>query len=200
MQVEANFGRRGLGAEPRAASPTPRPRDPAETSAAYNELLLVARAKFRRKDAEPADEPQPQPAAEPRALTDEEAIGAFIGPNWRAYRKLWLAMRGAPRLTSSSSLSAALFAGVWLVYRKQYVAGAGFIALQALLGVYVAPLTPVAQLAIAAFLGRYGKSMVLIDGLAKVEEACKLSAAPQAALMYYHHAGLFLRHQRRAAP
>ena len=99
------------------------------------------------------DEPLAPPAAAPRALTDEEAISAFIGPNWRAYRKLWLAMRGAPRLTSSSSLSAALFAGVWLVYRKQYVAGAGFITLQALLSLYIAPLTPVAQLAYRCVFG-----------------------------------------------
>ena len=176
MEVGANFGRRGVGAEPRAA-PQPRAREKStEPSAAYNELLACrAREISRQRMRSPVTALRPGPPPSRARLTDDEAISAFIGPNWRAYRKLWLAMRGAPRLTSSPSLSAALFAGVWLVYRKQYVAGAGFITLQALLSVYVAPLTPVAQLLIAAFLGRYGKSIVLIDGLAKLEEVRKSS-------------------------
>ena len=190
MEFGARFGRRGIGAATRATPRTPRPaQESAEPSAAYDELLLVARAKFRGDDAQSRDGPQAGAAAEPRALTDDEAISAFVGPNWRAYRKLWLAMRGAPRLTSSPSLSAALFAGVWLVYRKQYAAGVGFIALQALLGVYVAPLTPVAQLLVAAFLGRYGKSIVLIDGVAKLETVRKMSLPPGAALENLSRAG-----------
>ena len=177
----------GFRAEPPAA---PRPAQKStEPSAAYNELLLIARAKFRGDDAESRDRPQARAAAEPRAVTDDEAISAFIGPSWRAYRKLWLAMRGAPRLTASRSLSAALFAGVWLVYRKQYAAGAGFITLQALLSVYVAPLTPVAQLLAAAFLGRYGKSIVLMDGVAKLEAVRKTSLPPGAALEDLRRAG-----------
>jgi hypothetical protein len=186
MEVGARFGRRGIGGKPHGAPRTPRP---AEESAAYNELLLVAREKFRGDDAQSRDRPQALAAAEPHTLTDDEAISAYIGPNWRAYRKLWLAMRGAPRLTASPSLSAALFAGMWLVYRKQYVAGAGFITLQALLSVYVAPLTPVAQLLAAAFLGRYGKSMVLMDGVSKLETVRKASLPPGAALKDLSRAG-----------
>ena len=76
-----------------------------------------------------------------------------------------------------------------LVYRKQYAAGAGFIALQALLGVYVAPLAPVAQLLAASFLGRYGKSIVLIDGVAKLEAVRKMSLPAGAALEDMRRAG-----------
>jgi len=138
----------------------------AEASALYDEVRLAARAAFRARAADLSDAEPPSLGDVVRPLNDEEALRAFVGVNWGGYRALFLAMQSAPRLHMRGSLLITLFSGVWLLYRKQYVLGVGVLVAQALFAAFAGPFAPLAHLAVAAFVGAYGKSIVLKRGFA----------------------------------
>ncbi len=103
--------------------------------------------------------------------TDSDAeMRAFIGVNWRAYEDVWSKVKTSPRLQASRNFSAAVFTSCWLLYRRQYLLG--FAVLGAfnatfLFGFYV--WSP-AELVLAWFFGRYGKSIVVLAGVTKIRD------------------------------
>ena len=159
---EVVFGKRGAPAKPAAP---PRREAP---SAAFLAASEAARAAFlhghpdRELDAEPA-------LSGRSAARDEEAdMRRFIGANWTGYRELWRKMKDAPDLAPSRSYGAAAFTGLWLLYRKRYALALMVMALQ-FGGAYAAPdFGALIDLAIALIFGRYGKAMVVPEGLAAI--------------------------------
>jgi len=158
---EIVFGKRGVAAK---AAP-PRREAPSEAFLAASE---AARSAFRRggSDRDWAAEPAPEESPAPR---DEEAdMRRYIGANWPRYRDLWLKLKDAPALAPSRCFAAAAFTGLWLLYRRRTALALGVIALQ-FGGAYAAPyFGALIDLAVALFFGRYGKSMVVNDGLAAI--------------------------------
>ncbi len=156
----AVFGKRGV---PIVAPP---PRMPALGSAAYLETIAAARAAYRDGAPFVADEPTRPAAAE---ASDEAGMRDYFGSNWRRYRPLWLEMKGAPGLKPSRSLAAAVFSSLWLLYRKQYRVGAAILAAQAAMTYGAVEWSAVFDLAVAAFLARYGKSIVVLGAMAAID-------------------------------
>jgi hypothetical protein len=159
---EVVFGMRG--APVRRTAPARRE----APSAAFLAVSEAARAAMLPggADAERGGEPT---ASGRSAARDEEAdIRRFVGANWQGYRALWLAMKDAPTLAPSRSYPAAAFTFLWLLYRRRYGLALTVMALQ--FGVaFAAPLfaAPL-DLVVALFFGRYGKALVVRDGLAAI--------------------------------
>ncbi len=103
----------------------------------------------------------------------------YIGANWRRYRPLWLEMRGAPGLKASRSLAAAIFSSLWLLYRKQYGVGAAILAAQSAMTYEAMEWSPVFDLAVAAFLARYGKSIVILGAMAAIDRVRAADRSPE---------------------
>jgi hypothetical protein len=101
-------------------------------------------------------------------LDDEADMRRYIGPNWPKYRDVWLAMKGEPSLVPSRSLAAAIFTSLWLLYRKRYMLALAVMALQVVAAFGLLDLGGLIDLAIAVILGRYGKSIVVRDGVAAI--------------------------------
>ncbi len=166
---QAVFGKRGA----RIAAPPPRA--PAPASAAYLDTIAAARAAFRDGAPLGAEEPSRPAAAEG---SDEAGMRDYFGSNWRRYRPLWLEMKGAPGLKSSRSLAAAVFSSLWLLYRKQYPVGAAILAAQAAMTYQAAEWSAVFDLAVAAFLARYGKSIVVLGAMAAIDRIRGAGVSP----------------------
>lgn len=166
---EVVFGKRG------ARGPRPAPAAPPRESQAYLEMAAAARAAFRESARDDVDAPS---AARPETGEDAD-IRAFVGPNWRFYQPLWAKMKGAPGLRAGRCWSAAAFAGVWLLYRKQYRLGAFILALQVASTYAALEWSPLFDLALAAFLGRYGKSIVLTSGVSRIEKIRAQGLSPE---------------------
>ncbi len=158
---EVVFGKRDA---PAKGAP-PRREGPSEAFLAASE---AARAAFLRGDSGLESDAEPAPAG-PSASRDEEAdMRRYIGANWPGYRDLWLAMKDAPALAPSRCVAAAAFSSLWLLYRKRYGLGLMVMALQ-FGGAYAAPdFGALIDLAIALIFGRYGKAIVVRDGLAVI--------------------------------
>ncbi len=171
---QAVFGKRGA----RTVGPPPPAPAPAQVSAAYLETAAAARAAFRDGDPLGADEPSGPALAEP---SEEAGMRDYIGANWRRYRPLWLEMKGAPGLKRSRSLAAGVFASLWLLYRKQYRIGAAILAAQAAMTYEAAAWSPVFDLAVAAFLARYGKSIVVLGAMAANDRIRSAGLSPDIA-------------------
>lgn len=165
---QAVFGKRGV----RIAPP---PRAPAQASPAYLETIAAARAAFRDGAPSGAHEPSRPAAAEG---SREAGMREYFGSNWRQYRPLWLEMKGAPGLKPSRSLAAAVFSSLWLLYRKQYRVGAAILAAQAATTYEAAQWSAVFDLAIAAFLARYGKSIVVLGAMAATDQIRSAGLSP----------------------
>lgn len=106
------------------------------------------------------------PAAPPPVAVSEDDMALAIGPNWDvSYRALWSDMAGRVTLRPAFSLAAALLQGLWLLYRRQYAAFFGLVALTTAV-LFVAPDFRISALvftaAVALALGFFGKSLVLI--------------------------------------
>ena len=175
------FGRRGAPSpaqSPAVAAPAKLAAD-AAPSAAYLEIAAAARAAFSGAggDADPLD----ASAAATRPATDDADLRAYLGPAFYRYEDLWRRCAGAPGLRSSFSWPAAIFGGVWLLYRKLYVLGALLVVAQATLLLLPFLWARIGELAIAAVLNRYGKSIVLMAAWRKVRAIRRNSATPGAA-------------------
>lgn len=165
MNASPTFGRRGQGAvraatrpEP-AAAPAPARADNARPRATMADLLA------RNPDDTTPLIPLADPAAPPPVAASEAHMALAIGPNWEAYRALWLDMPGRPVLRPAFSAAAFFLQGLWLLYRRQYAAFFGLVALTTAV-LFVAPDFGVSALVfnsgVALALGFFGKSLVLI--------------------------------------
>ena len=114
---------------------------------------------------------------------------AFIGPNWRAFERLWRRDRPRPRLRSSLGVGPVLFGAAWLVYRKRYLLGFGFVGAE--MGTaFLAPIFAlVISLILRVFVGRYGRSIVLKAGAAEVARVRSSGAPADAQLRQLRRAG-----------
>jgi hypothetical protein len=163
VKAQVDFGRRGGSTTGGKFSKV---RDvstvSAEPSGAYAEIARVARSAFHAP-LSPLDAIE---AAEPIVLEidDEEAMRAYVGPNWGAYKRLWRRMREAPGFFPAFGLGPALFGGVWLIFRKLYVIGFSVVAIETTLAAYAVFYAPFAALIFRVLIGRYGKALVLIEG------------------------------------
>jgi hypothetical protein len=175
------FGKRGASTLRPAARPAPE-----HDSRAYLETAAAARAAFRDGGPSGADEPSRPAVAEP---SEEAGMRDYIGANWRRYRPLWLEMKGAPGLKRSRSLAAGAFASLWLLYRKQYRIGAAILAAQAAMTYEAAAWSPVFDLAVAAFLARYGKSIVVLGAMAANDRIRSAGLSPDIAAIRIAGAG-----------
>ena len=172
----------------RVARPPPPPAvSRSEPTAAYLELAAAARATFRERGAPDLESPGFRPAA--ADFAEDADMAAYIGSNWRAYRPLWLTMKPAPGLRPGHSLAAALFTGVWLLYRKQYLLGGAILAAQTAMTWFDLGWSPVFDLVLAAFFGRYGKSIVLLRGISTIERVRADGPAPDIAAIRIGGAG-----------
>jgi hypothetical protein len=108
------------------------------------------------------------PAGHSAYFDDEADMRRYIGPNWPKYRDLWLAMKGAPAYVPSRCYAAAVLTSLWLLYRKRYALAFGVMALQLIVTFTLLDFGGLIDLAIALVLGRYGKSIVVRDGLAAI--------------------------------
>jgi hypothetical protein len=105
----------------------------------------------------------------------------YIGPNWGKYRYLWSEMMSAPSLKASGSLAAAVFNSLWLLYRKQYWFGAAILAAQLAMTYQDEVWATMFDVAVAVFLGRYGKSVVLMGGAAAIARVRSAGISPEIA-------------------
>jgi len=152
----------------------------AAPSAAYLEIAAAARAAFSGA-GRGEGEPDAASGAASRPAGDEADLRAYLGPAFLRYEELWRRCGGAPGLRSSLSWPAAIFGGLWLLYRKVYLFGAVVVAAQALLLTLPFVWARVGELAIAAALNRYGKSIVLMAAWRKVRALRGASGTPGAA-------------------
>ncbi len=139
-----------------------------EPSAAFLAVSEAARAAFRHGDPDRQLDVEPAPSSRSAARDEEADMRRFVGANWEGYRGLWLAMKDARALAPSRSYAAAAFTGLWLLYRRRYGLAFAVMALQ--WGVlYAAPVygAPI-DLVVAFLFGRYGKALVVRDGLAVI--------------------------------
>lgn len=157
------FGKRGARSAPPAAAVARE-----QPSAAHLELAAAARAAFREREAPAADTRGGSPGI--ADYGEDHDMRAYIGPNWGAYRPLWLKMKPAPGLRSGHSAAAALFTSLWLLYRKQYLLGASILAVQLATSWLALEWSSVFDIVLAGFFGRYGKSIVLLAGISKIED------------------------------
>lgn len=150
---------------------------------------MAARAAFRgSQKPEPSFEPA-VPAGPQRPLDDEEAMRAFIGPNWRSYQRLWNRDRLNPRFRSSLGLGPMLLGATWLIFRKRYLLGFVFVAAEATTA-YLAPLfTLIVSLMLRGIVGRYGKSLVLKAGAQAIERERRGDGATNLRLQRLREAG-----------
>jgi hypothetical protein len=176
------FCKRGARPAPPATSLAPAP------SAAYLEVAAAAREAFLREPEARYEDARGLASASAESADDLD-MRAYIGSNWRAYRPLWLKMKTAPGLRPSRSIAAALLTSIWLLYRKQYRLGA--VILAALLAMTWAALewSPVFDVVVAVFLGRYGKSIVVLKGISKIESIRAAAPTPKIAAMRIGGAG-----------
>ena len=181
MKAQVDFGRRGGSSsigKPRKA------RDvstvSAEPSGAYAEIAQVARTAFHAPisaiDAIEAEE------AVVFEIDDEEAMRAYVGPNWGAYQRLWRRMREAPGFTPAFGLGPALLGGLWLIFRKRHVTGFSVLAIEATLSAYAPLYAPFAALISRALIAYFGKSMVLIAGADAIARVVTEEPSPSARL------------------
>ncbi len=174
---QVTFGRRSVGivsensASPDAAATV------AAQSATYDEVARVARSAFQSPIA-----PFDLPSAEPVALDDEEAMRAFVGQNWSAYRRLWLRMRDKPGLSPSYGFSPALFGGVWLIFRKQYALGVGALAIVAAFAHFAPVYATIVALIERVGISYFGKSLVLMSGFEALARVGEREATPSGRL------------------
>jgi hypothetical protein len=160
-----------------------------DTAAIYEEVAAAARTAFQgRRKGDTRFEPEVEPPA-PRAFGDEEAMRAFIGPNWRAYRRLWNRDRLNPRLRSSFGLGPALLGATWLIYRKRYLPGFLLVAAEMATAYFAPWFTLVAALLARGFVGRFGKSLVMKAGAAAVERELRGAGATDSRLGRLRKAG-----------
>jgi hypothetical protein len=158
---EVVFGKRGGPAK----NPPPGREAPSQAFLAASE---AARAAFLRGDWDREPDAEPGPAARPAARDDEADMRRFVGANWPGYRDVWLAMKDAAGLAPSRSLAAAAFTGLWLLYRKRYALGLMVMALQFGVTIVMPGFGALIDLALALAFGRYGKAIVVRDGLAAI--------------------------------
>ena len=158
-----------------------------EPTTAYLELAAAARATFRERGAPDLESPGFRPAA--ADFAEDADMAAYIGSNWRAYRPLWLKMKTAPGMRPGRSISAALFTSLWLLYRKQYPLGAAILAAQIAMTWTALDWSPVFDIVVAVFFGRYGKSIVLLKGISTVEGIRAAGLEPEIALIRIGGAG-----------
>jgi hypothetical protein len=104
----------------------------------------------------------------PAYIDDEADMRRYIGPNWPKYRNLWLVMKDVPTLVPSRCYAAAAFSSLWLLYRKRYALAFGVMALQLVVTFALPDFGGLIDLAVALILGRYGKSIVVRDGLVAI--------------------------------
>jgi hypothetical protein len=104
----------------------------------------------------------------PAYIDDEADMRRYIGPNWPKYRNLWLVMKDQPTLLPSRCYTAAAFSSLWLLYRKRYALAFGVGALQLVVSFALPDFGGLIDLAVALILGRYGKSIVVRDGLVAI--------------------------------
>lgn len=193
MSADPVFGRRGARPSPREPiAPRPSAEEDALSSAylpsaAYLKIAEAAHAAFHGEAAavETLGPAEPGPAL----ATGEAAMRAYIGPHWPSYSELWRVMEKAPRLRASRPFSAATLTGVWLIYRKQYVMGVALLALEGLLASYDLSYGMFVHLAAAAFLGRFGRSIVLLSGFSAIANAEGLGGGASARLDAVRAAG-----------
>jgi hypothetical protein len=158
---EVVFGKRGASAK----APPPRREGPSEAFLAASE---AARAAFLRGDFDQESDAEPAPARSSAALDEEADMRRYIGANWPGYRDLWLAMKDTAALAPSRCYAAGALTSFWLLYRKRYALALMVMALQ-FGGAYAAPdFGALIDLAIALIFGRYGKAMVVREGLAAI--------------------------------
>lgn len=159
------FGKRGRFVPAVAAAEEVR-------SPAYLELVAAARA-----GAALADDDAPISG---RANREGGDMSLFIGSNWRTYRRLWADLEGAPRLRKSRCWAGGAFTSSWLLYRKQYLLGGALLAAQ-LGALYLDSwLSTGFDFLSVFFVGRYGKSIVLMSGYHAVVGIRALGLTPEA--------------------
>ena len=78
---------------------------------------------------------------------------------------------GRGGLAPSRSFAAAAFTGLWLLYRKRYALGLMVMALQFGVTIAMPEFGALIDLALALAFGRYGKAIVVRDGLAAIAAA-----------------------------
>jgi hypothetical protein len=123
------------------------------------------------------------------AFPAEDDMRIYIGPNWGKYRSLWSEMKSAPSLKASASLAAAVFNSLWLLYRKQYWVGAAILAAQLAMTYQDEVWATMFDVAVAVFLGRYGKSVVLMGGAAAIAGVRSAGLSPEIAAIRLIRAG-----------
>lgn len=176
------FGKRGARPAPLETTLPPAP------SEAYLEVAAAARAAFLREPEAGDKDARGYPAASAESSEDSD-MRDYIGSNWRAYRPLWLKMKTAPGLTPSGSIAAALSTSIWLLYRKQYRLGAAILAAQMAMTWAALEWSPVFDLVVAAFLGCYGKSIVLLAGSSRIRSIRAAGLTPEIAAIRIGGAG-----------
>ena len=190
VSAQHAFGRRGEKSAPSLgpAAVEALPAAAVMPSAVHDQIAAAARAAFKeRNGGEPRFEPF-APTIPPRVLDDEEAMRAYIGPNWGAYQALWERDHLRPGLRASLGLGPMLFGATWLIYRKRFLLGLVFVAAEATTA-YFAPLFAILiGLMLRVVVGRYGKSLVLKAGAGEIAREQSSGAAT----------GLRLRRLRRA--
>lgn len=147
-----------------------------EPSGAYAEIANAARSAFRAPadDLDKSLEGAPPQATVNEVVDEEEAMRAFIGPNWRAYRGQWK-QGDEGHFGASFGYGPALLGGVWLVYRKLYILGFAAIAVEASLSCCAPLFAPFVAILLRAALATYGKGMLLKAGQAAIERAAQRS-------------------------
>jgi hypothetical protein len=188
--AQVAFGRRGGNASPGPqADARKAPKTASAPSQIQEEIAAAARAAFQSGHAREARFEFEAPIVAARALDDEEAMRAFIGPQWRAYQALWERDRLEPRLRSSLGLGPMLFGATWLVYRKQYLLGFGCAAAEAATAFLSPFLTLALGLLLRSIIGRYGKSLVMKAGAAAIAREKTFSDAANERLRRLRIAG-----------
>lgn len=173
MTTAPTFGRRGASGARRPSATAPRPAAAAPEAPRATMADLLARTA---EDSTPLIALR-DPAAPQAAQFDETDIATAVGPNWEAYRLLWLDMASRPALRPGFAIAPLLLQGLWLLYRRQYAAFFGLVALTT--GVlFIAPDFRISALVffagVALTLGFFGRSLVLL-------KACHVVAEAQAA-------------------
>jgi hypothetical protein len=181
VKAQVDFGRRG-GSSSIGRSSNRRVVSTVsfEPSGAYTEIARAARTAFQAPIS--ALEAVEVEAPVHLAIDDEEAMRAFIGPNWNAYRRLWRRMRKAPGFTPAFGLGPALFGGLWLIFRKRLITGFSVLAIEVTLAAYAPLLASVAALIFRFGIAYYGKSMVLMAGAEAMARVAAEEPSPSAGL------------------
>ena len=165
MNSAPTFGRRGQGAVRSAPRPAPAAAPAAVGLRRDPPRATMADLLARNPDDTTPLIPLADPADPPPVAASEAHMALAIGPNWEAWRALWLDMPGRPALRPAFSPAAFFFQGLWLLYRRQYAAFFGLVALLTAV-LFVAPDFRVSALVfnagVALALGFFGKSLVLI--------------------------------------